>query len=57
MDALLPLTSVCRLSRERAVASPVVDNHLHQCGPAVLLPATEADNDLRVATWSRVALE
>ncbi|SAH31286.1 Uncharacterised protein [Enterobacter cloacae] len=50
MDAVLPLTFVCRLSNARAVASLSVTITSSMRSSCALLPATDADKVLRVAT-------
>ncbi|CZZ93100.1 Uncharacterised protein [Enterobacter hormaechei] len=50
MDALLPFTSVCKLSSERAVASFSLTITSSMRSSCALLPATDADSVLRAAT-------
>ncbi|VAK85009.1 Uncharacterised protein [Enterobacter hormaechei] len=50
MDAVLPLTLVCKLSSERAVASLSLTITSSIRSRLALLPATDADRVLRAAT-------
>ncbi|MGS6465681.1 hypothetical protein ACVGXT_19835, partial [Enterobacter intestinihominis] len=56
MDALLPFTSVCKHSSERAVCSISLTITYTMRYSSALLTATDSDNVLRAATFARLPL-